>query len=143
MTENLTALERQVKLMSNIVKRLRIKAGHYRSEVYPNPCKSVLPRYDFANNGWLALAYHYAQLQSLAFEEDFDLAQSIDEIDKTYPKYFGIHKSAGDFMGEWNRAIEEDDRTVEAMKGGTKRSAAVDVSRLAIRNIELIAVLGG
>lgn len=37
MTDNLNALEIQAKLMSNIVKRLRIKAGHYRSEVYPNP----------------------------------------------------------------------------------------------------------
>ena len=83
---------------------------------------------------WPALAYHYAQLQSLAFEEDFDLAQSIDEIDKTYPKYFGIHKSAGDFMAEWNRAIEEDDRTVEAIKGGTKRSAVVEASRLSRGN---------
>ncbi|ORY33453.1 SPOC like C-terminal domain-containing protein [Naematelia encephala] len=105
-TDNLTATERQAKLMSNIVKRLRIKAGKYRSEVYPNP----------------SLAYHYAQLQSLAFEEDFDLESMIDEIDKTYPKYYGMHKAAGDFMAEWNRSIEEDERCAEVLKGGTKRA---------------------
>ena len=32
-----SANERQSKLMGNIIKRLRNKAGRYRSEVYPNP----------------------------------------------------------------------------------------------------------
>ncbi|WVR07687.1 hypothetical protein IAU60_004729 [Kwoniella sp. DSM 27419] len=108
MTENLLATDRQAKLMSNIVKRLRIKAGHYRSEAYPSP----------------ALAYHYAQLQSLAFEEDFDPSSpAAQELDRTYPKHHGMHRAAGEFMAEFNRSIEDDDRAVESLKGGTKRGA--------------------
>ncbi|OCF77287.1 hypothetical protein I204_01274 [Kwoniella mangroviensis CBS 8886] len=107
MIENLLASDRQAKLMSNIVKRLRIKAGHYRSEAYPNP----------------ALAYHYAQLQSLAFEEDFDPSSAAgQDLDKTFPKWWGMHKAAGEFMSEFNKSIEEDDRAVESLKGGTKRT---------------------
>ncbi|WWD03626.1 hypothetical protein V865_001681 [Kwoniella europaea PYCC6329] len=107
MNENLLASDRQAKLMSNIVKRLRIKAGHYRSEAYPNP----------------ALAYHYAQLQSLAFEEDFDPSSAAgQDLDKTFPKWWGMHKAAGEFMSEFNKSIEEDDRAVESLKGGTKRT---------------------
>ncbi|ORX40593.1 SPOC like C-terminal domain-containing protein [Kockovaella imperatae] len=120
MTENLVANERQAKLMSNIVKRLRNKAGRYRSEVYPNP----------------SLQYHYAQLQALAFEEDFDLAQKIDEIDRTYPKYHGMHKAAGEFMAEWNQAIEEDERAVESLKAPTKRAAAtVEVDEAELEDV--------
>ncbi|WWC72003.1 uncharacterized protein I206_105962 [Kwoniella pini CBS 10737] len=107
MTDNLLATDRQAQLMSNIVKRLRIKAGHYRSEAYPNP----------------SLAYHYAQLQSLAFEEDFDPASSqAQELDKTFPKWWGMHKAAGEFMAEFNQSIEDDERAIESLKGGTKRS---------------------
>ncbi|OCF44617.1 hypothetical protein I317_01504 [Kwoniella heveanensis CBS 569] len=109
MTDNLLANDRQATLMSNVVKRLRIKAGHYRSEAYPNP----------------ALAYHYAQLQSLAFEEDFDpTSEAAQELDKTYPKHHGMHRAAGDFMAEFNRSIEEDERAIESLKGGTKRTGA-------------------
>ena len=45
-----------------------------------------------------------------------------------------MHKAAGDFMAEWNKAIEEDDRAVEGIKkGGTKRAAPVmDVSAVTI-----------
>ncbi|WWD19602.1 hypothetical protein CI109_104064 [Kwoniella shandongensis] len=108
MTDNLLATEEQAKLMSNVVKRLRIKAGFYRSEAYPNP----------------ALAYHYAQLQALAFEEDFDPSSpEAQELDRTYPKHHGMHRAAGDFMREWNRAIEDDDRAEERLTGGKKRTA--------------------
>ncbi|KAK8853185.1 hypothetical protein IAR55_003887 [Kwoniella newhampshirensis] len=108
MTDNLVATEEQAKLMSNVVKRLRIKAGRYRSEAYPNP----------------ALAYHYAQLQALAFEEDFDPASpAAQELDRTYPKHGGMHRAAGDFMKEWNQAIEADDRAEERLTGGRKRTA--------------------
>lgn len=119
------ANERQAKLMSNIIKRLRNKAGKYRSEVYPNPGELTSTK---SSKLIPALQYHYAQLQALAFEEDFDLSQKIDEIDKTYPKYHGMHRAAGEFMAEWNRAIEEDDRAVESLKGAVKRSAAIEVS---------------
>ena len=70
-----------------------------------------------------ALAYHYAQLQSLAFEEDFDYAQQIDEIDKTFPKYGGMHRAAGQYMESWNRMIEEDERAVDKLHAATKRTA--------------------
>jgi ATP-dependent DNA helicase 2 subunit 1 len=83
-----------------------------------------------------ALAYHYAQLQALAFEEDFDPATA--DLDRTRPKYAGIHTHAGDFMREWKRAIEEDERAVEGVpskSAGTKRPAAnvadIDVDDLA------------
>ena len=158
------ANERQSKLMGNVIKRLRNKAGRYRSEVYPNPGQSgFLPisphsvlyaRHDIRvafvfdrlwaccriTNSVTALQYHYAQLQALAFEEDFDLSQRIDEIDKTYPKYHGMHKAAGDFMAEWNKAIEEDERAVEGVKkGATKRAAPVmDVSRPFWRNLLVV-----
>ncbi|RSH91860.1 ATP-dependent DNA helicase II subunit 1 [Saitozyma podzolica] len=113
MTDNLVATERQAKLMSNVVKRLRFAAGKYRSEAYPNP----------------SLAYHYAQLQSLAFEEDFD-PENVQ--DKTIPKHGGMHKAAGEFMREWNQAIDEDDRCAETMAKGAKRAAVqVDEEDLA------------
>ncbi len=71
------------------------------------------------------MAYHYAQLQALAFEEDFDDA-SFENQDKTKPRYQGIHKAAGDFMKEWNSAIDEDERAAEKLSGGTKRAAAAE-----------------
>jgi len=117
MTDNIVATERQGKLMSNIVKRLRYKAGKYRSDPHPNP----------------ALAYHYAQLQALAFEEDFDPATATD-LDRCLPKYHGIHKSAGEFMKEWNAAVEEDERAVEGLKPATKR-ATIDVDEEDLEDI--------
>ncbi|KAI9634077.1 SPOC like C-terminal domain-containing protein [Dioszegia hungarica] len=113
-TENLLATDRQTELMATIVKRLRFKGEKYRSEAYPNP----------------ALAFHYAQLQSLAFEEDFDPNEATD-LDKTLPKHAGMHKAAGEFMREWNREIEEDERaSITLIKPG-KRSAAVSEADLA------------
>ncbi|WVR00189.1 hypothetical protein IAU59_007331 [Kwoniella sp. CBS 9459] len=129
MTDNLLANDQQAKLMSNVVKRLRIKAGHYRSEAYPNP----------------ALAYHYAQLQSLAFEEDFDpTSESALELDKTYPKHHGMHRAAGDFMAEFNRSIEDDERAIESLKGGTKRggTAAAEVDEGDLKDIRGMWKLG-
>ena len=97
--------------MSNIVKRLALKSGRYRSEVYPNP----------------ALAFHYAQLQALAFDEDFDpRSQAAQGLDRTIPKWKGIHRAAGEFMAEWNREILDDERAVAVPKkgAGTKRAEA-------------------
>lgn len=112
--------------MATIVKRLRFKGEKYRSEAYPNPGKLIT-----ADRGVpadeVALAFHYAQLQSLAFEEDFDPNEATD-LDKTLPKHAGMHKAAGEFMREWNREIEEDERaSITLIKPG-KRSAAVEVS---------------
>lgn len=71
-----------------------------------------------------ALAYHYAQLQALAFEEDFDPSDpdKIAELDKTFPKHGGMHKIAGKYMEAWNGAIRDDERAIESLKGGTKRT---------------------
>ena len=75
------------------------------------------------------MQYHYAQLQALAFEEDCDLGQRIDDIDKTYPKYNGMHRAAGELMKKWNEVIGEDSRaTMPVTKGGYKRPIQ-DVSR--------------
>lgn len=73
-----------------------------------------------------ALAYHYAQLQSLAFEEDFDPAEA-EDLDKTLPKHYGMHKAAGEYMKEWNIEIKEDERGFVEPKGASKRGA-VEVS---------------
>lgn len=76
----------------------------------------------------LALAYHYAQLQSLAFEEDFDPASAeAEQLDKTLPKHAGMHKAAGEYMREWNKEIEDDNRAALSLAKPGKRSAAVDV----------------
>lgn len=45
-----------------------------------------------------------------------------------------MHKIAGKYMEAWNNAIREDERAVETLKGGTKRTvplAEVDESELA------------
>lgn len=43
-----------------------------------------------------------------------------------------MHKAAGEFMREWNQAIDEDDRCVETMAKGAKRAAVqVDEEDLA------------
>lgn len=73
------------------------------------------------------LAYHYAQIQSLAFEEDFDPAEATD-LDKTIPKHAGMHRAAGDFMREWNVEIEEDERGAKVRKIAPKRPA-IEVRR--------------
>lgn len=45
------------------------------------------------------------------------------------PKYASMHKAAGEFMAEWNKSIEEDDRCVEVLRAPSKRAAAtIDVS---------------
>lgn len=52
--------------------------------------------------------------------------------DKTIPKHGGMHKAAGEFMREWNQAIEEDDRCLETMTKGAKRAVVqVDEEDLA------------
>ena len=55
------------------------------------------------------------------------MAERIDEIDKTYPKYHGMHRAAGEFMAEWNKAIDEDERAVGGAVKATKRAPAHEV----------------
>lgn len=85
------------------------------------------------------MAYHYAQLQALAFEEDFDTSDpdTIADLDKTFPKHGGMHKIAGKYMEQWNTAIKEDPRAVETLKGGTKRTVhKVEVDKGDLEDIE-------
>lgn len=124
----ITGTEQQVLAMEKIVTRLKSRYGSYNPDAYPNPGK--LSPLTPVCNVWLinaaALAYHYAQLQALAFEEDFDPSDpdKIAELDKTFPKHGGMHKIAGKYMEAWNNAIRDDERAVETLKGGTKRGAA-------------------
>jgi ATP-dependent DNA helicase 2 subunit 1 len=85
------------------------------------------------------LAYHYAQLQALAFEEDFDTSDpdTIADLDKTFPKHGGMHKIAGKCMEAWNNAIRDDPRAIETLKGGTKRTVhKVEVDEADLVDIE-------
>lgn len=85
------------------------------------------------------MAYHYAQLQALAFEEDFDPSDpdAIAELDKTFPKHGGMHKIAGKYMEAWNNAIRDDERAVETLKGGTKRTVhKVEVDEADLEDVE-------
>lgn len=124
-------------MMEKIVTRLKSRYGSYNPDAYPNPGK-LAGTQDAMDHELMfpALAYHYAQLQALAFEEDFDPSDpdAIAELDKTLPKHGGMHKIAGKYMEAWNNAIREDERAVETLKGGTKRAAQtvqVDESELA------------
>lgn len=136
------ATDREVELMGNIVKRLRFREGKYRSEAYPNPGKIDSLELGQRATGmegtdyYSALAYHYAQLQSLAFEEDFDSAIA-SSLDKAIPKYQGMHKAAGDFMKEFNLEIGDDERAVGSVaKPGKRAAAAVDVSHVFPYNLD-------
>ncbi|ODN73262.1 hypothetical protein L202_07815 [Cryptococcus amylolentus CBS 6039] len=108
-TDNIPANETQKESMVNIVRRLRFKSGIYNPDAYPNP----------------SLAYHYAQLQAFAFDEDLDPEDPdfVEELDRTRPKVKGQHKTAGAFMEEFNKAVELDERAdrAEALAGGKKR----------------------
>ena len=66
-------------------------------------------------------------MQSLAFEEDFD-PSTTDDLDKTLPKHAGMHKAAGEFMREFNREIEDDERATQGLSKPGKRAAGTDVS---------------
>ncbi|KAL7418434.1 ATP-dependent DNA helicase II subunit 1 [Cryptotrichosporon argae] len=117
MTSNLTATDDQTDIMATIIRRLRFKSGKYRSEAYPNP----------------ALGYHHAQLQALAFEEDFG-EENFE--DKALPKYEGVHKAAGELMAKWNEQIREDDRALEKLVPATKRAAAAEVNGDDLADVE-------
>ncbi|WVQ84479.1 hypothetical protein IAT38_006631 [Cryptococcus sp. DSM 104549] len=102
----LSATEEQLKVMGAILRVIRSKS--YESDSYPNP----------------ALAYHFDQLQALAFGEDWDPdAPEKQDLDKTKPKWNKIHAAAGEFMEEWNRLIEEDERAVVKLVPASKRTA--------------------
>ncbi|KIR62445.1 ATP-dependent DNA helicase II subunit 1 [Cryptococcus bacillisporus CA1873] len=107
------ATDEQIDAMKAIIKRTRFKAAAYRPEIYPNP----------------SLAYHYDQLQALAFEEDWDPEDPDKQaLDKTMPLYDGMHSRAGEFMEEFNKEIENDERAVEKLAGPTKRAKAEETT---------------
>lgn len=109
--------------MKAVIKRTRFKAAAYRPEIYPNP----------------SLAYHYDQLQALAFDEDWDPEDPAKQaLDKTMPLYGGMHSRAGEFMEEFNKEIESDERAVEKLASPTKRTKAdkrTTVNEWDLRNI--------
>lgn len=107
------ATDEQIDAMKAIIKRTRFKAAAYRPEIYPNP----------------SLAYHYDQLQALAFDEDWDPEDPDKQaLDKTMPLYDGMHSRAGEFMEEFNKEIENDERAVEKLAGPTKRAKAEETT---------------
>nr|P0CO50.1 RecName: Full=ATP-dependent DNA helicase II subunit 1; AltName: Full=ATP-dependent DNA helicase II subunit Ku70 [Cryptococcus neoformans var. neoformans JEC21]P0CO51.1 RecName: Full=ATP-dependent DNA helicase II subunit 1; AltName: Full=ATP-dependent DNA helicase II subunit Ku70 [Cryptococcus neoformans var. neoformans B-3501A] len=117
------ATDEQINAMKAVIKRTRFKAAAYRPEIYPNP----------------SLAYHYDQLQALAFEEDWDPEDPAKQaLDKTMPLYGGMHSRAGEFMEEFNKEIENDERAVEKLAAPTKRGKAekeTTVNEWDLRNI--------
>ncbi|WVQ74248.1 hypothetical protein IAR50_003845 [Cryptococcus sp. DSM 104548] len=128
-TDNLPANEIQKEAMVNIVRRLRFKSGIYNPDAYPNP----------------SLAFHYAQLQAFAFEEDLDPEDPdfVEELDRTRPKVKGQHKTAGAFMQEFNKSVELDERAErgEALVEGKKRSGKKKEEKMV--NVEDLANVRG
>ncbi|KAJ7598810.1 SPOC like C-terminal domain-containing protein [Mycena floridula] len=98
--------------------KLCIKNGTYQPDSYPNP----------------ALAYHNAQLEARAFQDEFD-PDSFEDL--TEPRHDIIHKRAGNLLQKWKDALEQDDSAnmvAEADTRGTKRKAEVSVDDSEIRS---------
>lgn len=91
------------------IKKLTLKHGGYPPDSYPNP----------------ALAYHNAQLEAVAFQEEFDQG-SFEDL--TEPKYDGMRKRAGGLIQEWKKQLddlEEDDVDVPAPKPKKRKAAEI------------------
>lgn len=98
------------------IDKLSVKNGTYPPDSYPNP----------------ALAYHNAQLQASAFREQYD-PDSFEDL--TAPKLEMIHKRAGNLLGEWKSAVNNDESAnVTVATTGSKRKADVTVDEAEIRS---------
>ncbi|KAJ7248523.1 SPOC like C-terminal domain-containing protein [Mycena rebaudengoi] len=101
------------------IDKLSVKNGAYPPDSYPNP----------------ALAFHNAQLQATAFDEEFD-PEAFEDL--TAPKVDMIHKRAGKLLENWKIAVANDENAVSApaavKEKATKRKADVDVSEAEIRS---------
>ena len=74
------------------IDKLKVKDG-YAPDSYPNPGTCAAEQYScrhrLSNARYLALAFHNAQLEAVAFRDEFD-PESLE--DRTLPKYEVIHK---------------------------------------------------
>ncbi|KAF5364412.1 hypothetical protein D9758_010691 [Tetrapyrgos nigripes] len=99
------------------ITKLSLKGSGYQPDSYPNP----------------ALAYHNAQLEASAFQEEFD---EEDFEDLTEPNVDMIHKRAGKLMKDWKLALLDDESSnmVSVVSAGSKRKADVSVDETEIRS---------
>ncbi|ESK87600.1 dsb repair complex subunit [Moniliophthora roreri MCA 2997] len=97
--------------------KLTLKNGSYPPDSYPNP----------------ALAFHNAQLQASAFNEQYD-PDSFEDL--TLPKYEMIHKRAGKLMKSWKVALANDESStiIVPVATGSKRKADTTVDEAEIRS---------
>ncbi|KAK7442502.1 ATP-dependent DNA helicase II subunit 1 [Stygiomarasmius scandens] len=99
------------------ISKLSLKGAGYQPDSYPNP----------------ALAFHNAQLEASAFQEDFD-KEDFENV--TDPNFKNIHKRAGELMQRWKEALAKDDSAdlVAVVSAGTKRKADTSVDEEEIRS---------
>lgn len=77
--------------METLIKKLKMATPNYVASTYPNPGEYGIFAYrSLLNVSVSALAFFYAKLQSIAFEEPTFDATAVD--DKSLPLYDGIHK---------------------------------------------------
>lgn len=98
------------------IDKLSLKNGTYPPDSYPNP----------------SLAYHNAQLQAVAFREEFD-NEAFEDL--TRPKYDIIHRRAGSLMKEWKKALVKDENFNNVFATpGVKRKADITVDEAELRS---------
>ncbi|KAL0576791.1 ATP-dependent DNA helicase II subunit 1 [Marasmius crinis-equi] len=96
--------------------KLTLKNGSYPPDSYPNP----------------ALAFHNAQLQASAFNEQYD-PESFEDL--TIPKYEMVHKRAGKLMKVWKDALMDDpSASMVVATTGSKRKADTSVGEAEVRS---------
>lgn len=114
--EQLRASEKVKDAAKNWIDKLCLKNGTYPPDSYPNP----------------SLAYHNAQLQAVAFREEFD-GESFEDL--TRPKYDIIHKRAGALLKEWKKTLVKDDNFNNVLAtSGVKRKADISVDEAELRS---------
>ncbi|KAI6109983.1 SPOC like C-terminal domain-containing protein [Pisolithus sp. B1] len=114
--EQLRASEKVKDAAKNWIDKLCLKNGTYPPDSYPNP----------------SLAYHNAQLQAVAFREEFD-DQSFEDL--TRPKYDMIHKRAGTLLKDWKKTLVKDENFNNVLAtSGVKRKADISVDEAELRS---------
>lgn len=114
--EQLRASEKVKDAAKNWIDKLCLKNGTYPPDSYPNP----------------SLAYHNAQLQAVAFREEFD-GESFEDL--TRPKYDIIHKRGGALLKEWKKTLVKDDNFNNVLAtSGVKRKADISVDEAELRS---------
>ncbi|KAJ7639391.1 SPOC like C-terminal domain-containing protein [Roridomyces roridus] len=100
------------------IDKLSVKNGAYPPDSYPNP----------------ALAFHNAQLQAMAFGEEFN-PEEFEDL--SAPDLDMIHRRVGNLVEAWKRAVANDEAAIsfetakkekeKPAKAGTKRKADTDM----------------